>query len=67
MIGTYTYSKDDFSTTAQAICDGRMESLGWMDRRPLGAGQLAFEDILAGRTAAPKVILKPQEQGETNV
>ncbi len=67
LIGTYTYSKDDFAATAQAICDGRMGPLDWMDRRPLGAGQSAFEDILAGRTAAPKVILKPQEQGETNV
>ncbi|WP_136656795.1 alcohol dehydrogenase catalytic domain-containing protein [Nitratireductor sp. XY-223] len=60
-IGTYTYTKQDFRETARAICDGRMGPLDWVERRPLGGGQSAFEDILAGRVEAPKIILKPNE------
>ncbi|MDA4844396.1 zinc-dependent alcohol dehydrogenase [Hoeflea poritis] len=58
-IGTYTYTKQDFRETAQAICDGRLGPLDWTEKRPLGEGQSAFDDILAGRAQAPKIILKP--------
>lgn len=60
-IGTYTYTKDDFDATAQAICDGRLGTLDWIEQRPLSQGQSAFNDILAGRVEAPKIILKPNE------
>lgn len=58
-IGTYTYTRDDFIATAQAICDGRLGTLDWIERRPLSNGQSAFDDILAGRVQAPKIVLKP--------
>jgi len=58
-IGTYTYTRDDFTAAAQAICDGRLGALDWIERRPLGDGQAAFDDILAGRVQAPKIVLKP--------
>ncbi len=58
-IGTYTYTADDFRATAQAIFDGRLGTLDWIELRPLSQGQSAFEDILAGRVEAPKIILKP--------
>lgn len=58
-IGTYTYTAADFRATAQAIFDGRLGALDWIETRPLRKGQSAFEDILAGRVEAPKVILKP--------
>ena len=57
LIGTYTYTNDDFRAAAEAICTGRMGLLDWMERRPLGAGQSAFKGVLAGRVASPKVIL----------
>ena len=38
---------------------GRLGKLDWVETRPLSAGQAAFEDILTGRAAAPKIILKP--------
>lgn len=60
-IGTYTYAVEDFRQTAQAIFDGRLGKLDWIETRPLSEGQAAFEDILAGRNAAPKIILKPQD------
>ncbi|MCR9139437.1 MAG: alcohol dehydrogenase catalytic domain-containing protein [Alphaproteobacteria bacterium] len=58
-IGTYTYTQDDFKATAQAICDGRLGALDWIECRPLSNGQSAFDDILTGRVQAPKIVLKP--------
>ncbi|MCT8159489.1 zinc-dependent alcohol dehydrogenase [Pseudoruegeria sp. SHC-113] len=57
--GTYTYTAQDFRDCAQAMFDGRLGPLDWVERRPLSEGASAFADIRAGRTAAPKIILKP--------
>ena len=58
-IGTYTYTAQDFRDTAAAIFDGRLGALDWTEERPLSEGGQAFADIRAGRTAAPKIILRP--------
>lgn len=58
-IGTYTYTAQDFTETAQAIFDGQFGALDWMEQRALADGATAFADILAGTVAAPKVILRP--------
>jgi len=58
-VGTYTYTAQDFRDTAQAMFDGRLGDLNWTEARPLAEGAGAFEDIRAGNTAAPKIILKP--------
>ncbi len=58
-IGTYTYTPADFHDTAQAIFDGRLGALDWMDVRPLSDGLQAFRDIRSGQAAAPKIILRP--------
>lgn len=57
--GTYTYTQNDFRETAQAIFDGRLGTLDWMDVRPLKDGARSFDDISEGKVAAPKIILKP--------
>jgi L-gulonate 5-dehydrogenase len=59
-IGTYTYTADDFKQTAQAIFDGTMGPLDWIDLQPLSDGARAFQDIRAGTIAAPKTILVPE-------
>lgn len=59
-IGTYTYTPQDFRDTAQAIFDGRLGALNWTETRHLKDGEQAFNDIRAGRVAAPKIILKPR-------
>jgi len=64
-IGCYTYSASDFKNTAEAIFDGRLGPLDWVERRPLAAGGEAFQDIRAGRVVAPKIILKPHPLGDT--
>lgn len=58
-IGTYTYTPQDFVETAQAIFDGRLGALDWIETRALSDGQGAFKDIRAGQVAAPKIILIP--------
>ncbi|MEM1374615.1 MAG: alcohol dehydrogenase catalytic domain-containing protein [Pseudomonadota bacterium] len=58
-IGTYTYTTQDFRDAARAMCEGRLGALDWTETRPLSEGAAAFADIRAGRTAAPKIILKP--------
>ncbi len=58
-IGTYTYSMRDFADTAQAIFAGQLGPMDWAEIRPLSDGAYAFADIMAGRVAAPKIILEP--------
>ncbi|MGR3490481.1 MAG: zinc-binding dehydrogenase, partial [Shimia sp.] len=58
-IGTYTYTAQDFRDCAQAMFQGRLGPLDWVETRPLSEGARAFEDIRAGRVSAPKIILKP--------
>lgn len=58
-IGCYTYTKQDFRETAQAIFDNRLGALDWTDIRPLSKGTQAFADLQSGAVARPKIILKP--------
>ncbi|WP_370230863.1 zinc-binding dehydrogenase [Cognatishimia sp.] len=58
-VGTYTYTSQDFRDCAQAMFDGRLGPLDWVETRPLSDGARAFADIRAGKVAAPKIILKP--------
>ncbi|MGF1619142.1 MAG: zinc-binding dehydrogenase [Rhodomicrobiaceae bacterium] len=58
-IGAYTYTAQDFRDTAAAIMDGALGALDWPQIRPLSDGGAAFEDILAGRASAPKIVLRP--------
>ena len=57
--GTYTYTPDEFRETAQAVFEGKLGALEWVETRPLSEGGRSFDDIRAGRVAAPKIILKP--------
>jgi L-iditol 2-dehydrogenase len=59
VIGAYTYTAQDFRDTAAAMFDGRLGALDWVETRPLSEGAQAFEDIHAGRVAAPKTLLVP--------
>lgn len=59
-VGSYTYTAADFRDTAAAMFDGRLGKLDWIEIRPLADGPRAFDDMRAGRVAAPKIILKPE-------
>lgn len=58
-IGTYTYTAQDFRDTAQAIFDGRLGDLSWIEERPLSQGAQAFRELRKGLVAAPKIVLDP--------
>lgn len=58
-IGTYTYTAQDFRDCAQAMFDGRLGALDWIEERSLRDGAAAFADIRAGRVSSPKIVLHP--------
>ena len=48
--------------TSQCVTDalyGALGTLDWIEQRPLADGAGAFDDLLNGRTAAPKIVLRP--------
>lgn len=58
-IGTYTYTPVDLRVTVNKLYAGALGRLDWIEQRPLTDGASAFTDLLQGRCAAPKVILRP--------
>ncbi|NRB01562.1 MAG: alcohol dehydrogenase catalytic domain-containing protein [Rhodobacteraceae bacterium] len=58
-IGTYTYTAQDFRDTAEALFDGRLGDVNWIELRGLSEGAQAFKDIRAGQVATPKIVLLP--------
>ena len=57
-IGAYTYTPVDLRVTLQKLHCGALGSLSWIDQRPLSAGAEAFDELLHGRCAAPKIVLQ---------
>ena len=58
-IGTYCYTPQDFREAAEAIFDGRLGPLDWVEHRALSDGAEAFADLHNHKVAAPKIILTP--------
>ncbi len=56
---TTAYTSQDFHDTAQAVFDGRLGPLDWVDVRPLADGPAVFEELAAGRASVPRVVLTP--------
>jgi alcohol dehydrogenase len=59
LIGTYTYTPADLRVTVDKLHSGAFGDLGWVEQRSLSDGAGAFDDLLHGRTAAPKIVLRP--------
>ncbi|MEO0637440.1 MAG: alcohol dehydrogenase catalytic domain-containing protein [Pseudomonadota bacterium] len=58
-IGTYTYTKRDFRETANALFDGSLGDLTWIEERSLEEGPKAFSDIRSNQVGVPKIVLLP--------
>ena len=58
-VGTYTYTQVDMRAALEALHRGLFGDLAWLEQRPLNAGASAFDDLLNGRSAAPKIVLRP--------
>lgn len=59
LVGAYTYTMTDFRATVAAMASGALGDFDWIEERPLADGGRAFADLLAGRTAAAKIVLHP--------
>jgi alcohol dehydrogenase len=59
MIGVYCYTAADMRAAVQAIADGMLGDLSWVETRPLSDGAEAFDDLHNDRTAAAKIVLAP--------
>jgi 2-desacetyl-2-hydroxyethyl bacteriochlorophyllide A dehydrogenase len=57
-IGAYTYTPVDLRATLKKLHSGALGDLGWIEQRPLAAGAQAFDELLQGRCAAPKIVLQ---------
>ena len=58
-IGTYTYTPVDLRATVKKLYSGAFGDLRWVEQRSLSDGAGAFDDLLHGRTGAPKIVLCP--------
>lgn len=59
MIGVYCYTAADMRAAVQAIADGMLGDMSWVETRPLADGARAFDDLHNGRSAAAKIVLIP--------
>lgn len=60
LIGCYTYTTQDIRNAVAALDHGDFGDLAWVEERPLSAGADAFGDLVAGRVASAKILLRPQ-------
>jgi threonine dehydrogenase-like Zn-dependent dehydrogenase len=60
ILGSFAYSDDDFRRAVSLTEDGLFDmSGGWLDVRPLSAGQDAFVEQATGPASFSKILLKP--------
>ena len=59
VIGTYTYTPLDLRAAVLKLHQGAFGELGWLEQRSLEDGPRAFDDLLHGRSGAPKIVLRP--------
>ncbi len=59
LIGCYTYAMSDMHATVAALNKNFFGDLSWVEERPLTDGPAVFADLVAGKIASPKVLLRP--------
>lgn len=60
ILGSFAYSDDDFRSAVDLAEGGFIETAGgWLDVRPLAAGQEAFVEQATGPAPFSKIVLKP--------
>lgn len=58
-LGAYTYTSADLRATVDLLDSQALGPLSWVEVRQLKQGAAAFADLVANRTPAAKIILKP--------
>jgi alcohol dehydrogenase len=61
LVGTYTYTAEDFRVAVSVLCKQALGPLDWVEERPLAQGAEAFADLHEGRSAAAKIVLTPPQ------
>lgn len=59
LIGTYTYSPEEFGQAVELLKQGRIDTRGWSDTRSLAEGPAAFEELVRGTGDFSKIFLQP--------
>jgi len=59
LIGVYCYTAADVRAAIQALENGLLGDLSWVETRQLSEGAQAFDDLHNGRTAAGKLVMIP--------
>ncbi len=58
LTGSYCYTPEDFAAALDALAQGALGPLDWVETRPLAQGVGAFADLDAGRVGAAKIVLE---------
>jgi 2-desacetyl-2-hydroxyethyl bacteriochlorophyllide A dehydrogenase len=58
MVGSYTYSEDDFKQALHLLMNNKIND-DWIIERPLSEASESFEMLVSGKTDICKIILKP--------
>ncbi|WP_296479347.1 alcohol dehydrogenase catalytic domain-containing protein [Roseinatronobacter sp.] len=58
--GSYCYTPDDFAAALNALAQGALGQLAWVEARALEQGPQAFADLDSGRVDAAKIVLEVQ-------
>lgn len=61
VVGSYTYTHDEFVEVVDSMSKGRLGKLDWYKNYALSDGPLAFRQLLEGRADAIKIILNPPD------
>lgn len=60
LVGSFCYSREDFTTAVDMISRGLVApSHEWLIERPLSQGQMSFEELIAGKAEYTKIVLIP--------
>jgi L-iditol 2-dehydrogenase len=59
VIGSFAYTPREFTQALALLVEGAMvPSADWLEERPLEAGPASFEELLAGKAEAAKIVLQ---------
>ncbi|NEU30912.1 galactitol-1-phosphate 5-dehydrogenase [bacterium LRH843] len=61
IMGTFSYTKQDFKDAIQLLEEGKITHEGWSEVRPLEAGQDAFTELVNGQVVNSKIFLDLKE------
>ncbi len=55
--GSYCYTPEDFAAALDALAQGALGALGWVEVRPFAGAVTAFAELDAGKVSAAKIVL----------